>query len=374
MAFLSTPEMRVMAACFRARVPLLFEGSPGVGKSAKITSYLEKWVDYHDVIIGGIREATDFLGLPVATPEGGVVNYPPMYGINANKAKSAALLFDELKTAAPSTQKGMLRVIQEGVLGELVLGSHVYMMAAANPVEEGADSWDLTPPMANRFCHVEWKFDVDEWLNGVADNFESTHVYSVEELIGRPDQMRRSIAAAQVTGFLYERGSEFLNPPVPTNPAEAGGAWPSPRSWTNAIAVMAELNPRDEKAILLAVKGLVGKKAAAEFIGWRKLASLPNPDEVLADPENAIDWQSRPDVLFAIVRSVAYIVKSRGTKVAYEAGFKVMEAYERHNRSDVALPSLKQLILSCPSDATIPADMLNQYSKLFEQAGILKAA
>lgn len=374
MAFPSTAQMRAIGACYRSNTPVLLWGSPGVGKTAKISAMLARWTEFFDVIVGGNREAADFLGLPVATADGGVVNVPPMYGVKANAAKTAALFFDELTTAAPSVQKAMLRVFQERVLGELQLGDHVRLIAAANPVEEAADGWDLSAPTANRLCHIDWKFDVDEWLMGVGNGFETTPTYTLDELIGKANPTNRALAYSQVTGFLRERGSEHLNPPVPKDPAKAGKAWPSPRSWSNVIDVMAELNPRDDDAILLVVKGLVGEAAAKEFFAWRELASLPNPDEVLADPANAVDWSQRPDVLFAVARSVTYIVVSRGTEDMYAKAFRVMAEFEARSKSDIALPSLKELILSMPSKVALPSDVQAKYAHLFEQAGILAAA
>lgn len=376
MTFTSTPQMRVLAAAFRANVPILLWGSPGVGKTATVDALLDEWVEWHDTIIGGNRDAQDFLGLPYVDEVGGggVKNHPPQYGLLANKHKTAALFFDELTTAPPSVQAAMLRVFQERVLGELQLGDHVRLIAAANPVDEAANGWDLSAPAANRMLHLDWKFDAEAWLMGVGSGFQNTPTYSVNELIGAYDDMNRTIAYSQVVGFLQVRGSEYLNPPVPSDPAEAGRAWPSPRAWSNVIDVLAQFSPRDDDAVMLVVKGLVGEAAAREFFDWRSLASLPNPDEVLADPENAVDWGARPDILFAIARAVTYLVTSRGTAEAYESGFKVMEAYGTHNKSDIALPSLKELIVTLPRTAKVPKEVQSKYSHLFEKAGVLKAA
>lgn len=367
--FTSTPHMRVIAAAYRANVPLLVWGSPGQAKSAKIGSYAKKWCEFFDTIVGGNREATDFLGLPIQTDDG-VINVPPSFAIKANAAKSALLFFDELTTAAPSVQKAMLRIFQERVVGELQLKDHVRIIAAANPPEQAADGWDLPAPVANRLLHLDWHFDVDEFLVGVMNDFATSTTYSIEQLLGPASTQQRAHTASMITAFLRERGSDLLTPEVPQDPTKAGRAWPSPRSWSNAIAVLSEINPRDESAQVLALSGLVGEGAATEYFKWAADLSLPNPDDVLRDPEKAIDWSQRPDVLFAIARSVSYTVVNRGKKEGYEAAFKVMDAYTNHNRTDVALPSVKELLSTMPDGTTMPAGLRTKFATTLEGAGI----
>ena len=44
----------------------------------------------------------------------------------------------------------LLRVVLERTVGDLTLPHDVAIVAAANPPEQAADGWDLSPPLANR--------------------------------------------------------------------------------------------------------------------------------------------------------------------------------------------------------------------------------
>ena len=45
------------------------------------------------------------------------------------------------------------------------------MVAAANPPEQAADGWDISPPLANRFCHLDWDLQAREWADGIVAGF-----------------------------------------------------------------------------------------------------------------------------------------------------------------------------------------------------------
>lgn len=66
---------------------------------------------------------------------------------------------------------------------------------------------------------------------------------------------RKAAVSAAVTTFL-KVNSKWLTPEVPKDPIKAGGAWPSPRSWTNVINVLSQLDRYDEEAAFLVVEWL----------------------------------------------------------------------------------------------------------------------
>ena len=63
-------------------------------------------------------------------------------------------------------QAALLRVVLERVVGDLELPADVAVVAAANPPEQAADGWDLSAPLANRFCHLEWIADAPGFAQG----------------------------------------------------------------------------------------------------------------------------------------------------------------------------------------------------------------
>lgn len=364
--------MRVFAAAVASNTPVLLWGNPGQGKSAKIESYAKAWGRHCETVVGSVREATDYLGLPLEV-NGEVVYSPPAWAKRLNAAPKSLLFMDELTTASPSVGKAMLRIFQERFCGDYELADTVSIVAAANPPETAADGWELAPPVANRLLHLDWHFDVEEWLMGVGNDFATSTTHPVDALcVENPTDSDRAAAYSLITGFLRHR-PDLLAPNPPEDLEAAGRAWASPRSWTNALNMLAHLNPRDDDAILLAMKGLVGEGPAIEFFGWRADANLPHPDAVLSDP-TIIDWTLRPDILFAVARSVAHVATSRGDKDTYSQAIAVMEAFADNAKTDIALPSVRELLTTMPDGVEWTKDVRGKFTELFEKSGMLAAA
>ena len=283
--------LRALAAAIRANVPVLVWGQPGVGKTAYLETFGTRNSFQVETVVGSIREASDFLGLPIEV-DGQVRYAPPSWAERLAKASKGLLFLDELTTAAPSVQRAMLRILQEREVGEMTLPPSVALVAAANPPAVAVDGWDLAAPVANRLMHLDWHFDADAWLDGVVTDFAYIDPPSLEAMLGVRTDVDAIRVKGAVTAFLKARPD--LQLALPSDPALAGKGWPSPRSWTNAMAVLAELDPRDEDGALLVLKGCVGEAAAVEYLAWLAANDLYDPEAVLADPK-IVDWTARPD-------------------------------------------------------------------------------
>ena len=350
--------MRVIAAHVKGNVPPMIWGDPGQAKSAKIAAAAEKSGYLVGVIIGSIREATDYLGLPVEQEieiEGvmvnGVVYTPPMWAVMANKAKKAMLIFDELTTSAPSTMKAMLRVLQERFAGDLKLADHVRIICIGNPPETGVDAMDLPAAIANRMGHVEWEFDADEWLNHVTTDFVHTNATPIEDMVTGGSDADKARVGGWVTGYLRTQLND-IKPPVPTDPIKAGRAWASPRSWTNVISVLSQVDARDEDAQKLIVTGLVGKDMATKFFAWLAVSDLADPETVLNDP-HCVDWSAeRADRVFAMMSSVESLVSFRKDAKTWAKAMEVMCVVAEQGKPDVIMPVAANLMSRLRPDGT----------------------
>ena len=156
---MSQTVLKATATAIAAGVPVLVWGGPGVGKTSGITAIARSSGLHFEAVIASIREPSDFAGLPVVG-EHGVTFAPPDWAKRLAAAGRGILLLDELSTAPPAVQSALLRVVFERQVGDLTLPAGVRIVAAANPPEEAADGWDLAPPLANRFCHLDWTLDV----------------------------------------------------------------------------------------------------------------------------------------------------------------------------------------------------------------------
>lgn len=360
-SFTSSPFMRAYAAAVRSGVPVIHVGNPGLAKTATIEGCAKAWGRHSETIIGSTRESTDFLGVMIE--DEGVIKYSTFqWAQNLVQAPQGLRFMDEFNTAAPSTMKGMLRVVQEGWVGDTKLPDTVSIVAAMNPTDIAVDAYDLPAPMANRMMHLQWVFDTETWLNNVGTGFDFVTYPSLNELLASDTVARRADVAGAITSFLRSVPS-LLAPAPPTDPVAAGGAWPSPRSWTNVIDVLSQLERADEEAILLVIKGLVGEGAALQYMAWALANDLHNPSEVIEDP-SIVDWKNeRPDRLFAIVQGVTVLGLAR--EDLWRKASLVLAACADGGKPDAALPGAQKLLNNIPTrEKTIPAQVQEAFLPL----------
>ncbi|MCP2364066.1 hypothetical protein HD597_011086 [Nonomuraea thailandensis] len=267
----SRTVLEALSIAVSAGVPTLLWGSPGTGKTSAVVALAESLNWPIEVVIGSIREPSDFAGLPVVC-DGAVRLTPPAWAHRLATAGHGLLLLDELTTAPPAVQAAMLRVVLERVVGDVRLPDKVQVVAAANPPEEAADGWDLAPPLANRLVHLNWPVDGRQIARGLAVGFPTPPLAG----FARPPSPEQTMQArATVAAFLEVRPALALQvPPV------GGQGWPSPRSWEATAKLMAACKAAGAPAEVLAalVAGAVGEGAALEFLSWLEHLDLPGPD------------------------------------------------------------------------------------------------
>lgn len=343
--FPSSPFMRAFAAAVTANVPLTVTGDPGQGKTSTMEKSPRHWGRYVETIIGSTREAADFLGVMVETKEG--VGYKPFSWVHRlNKAPKSLLLLDEFNIAAPSTMKAMLRLVEERFVGEEKLHDGVSIVALMNPVETSMDGYELGAALANRMMHMKWVFDAKFWRENVGTDFQFSDMPSLESILSSNPVLNKALVSANITAFLAARPN-LLTPPVPKDPATAGGAWPSPRSWTSAMKVLAHLDPRDDEAALLVLQGCVGTGAASEYYKWVEENDLHNVLDVIENP-GMVDWKNeRPDRLFALVQGVTHV--GLADEKLWKKATIVLAVCAEGGKPDVALPGAAKLLSNGPA-------------------------
>jgi MoxR-like ATPase len=347
----------------QAGVPVLLWGSPGTGKTSVVRALGESLGWLTEVVIGSIREPADFAGLPVVI-DGAVQMAPPLWARRLSAAGHGLLFLDELTTAPPAVQAAMLRVVLERVVGDLVLPEAVRVVAAANPPEEAADGWQLSAPLANRLVHLDWPVDAKSVSRGIAMGFPAP-----PDLAGLlPTDAQSRTARATVGAFLEVRPALVLA--VPTVADQAGRAWPSPRSWESVARLLAacDASGASEEARTLLVLGAVGDGAGIEFLSWLANMDLPNPEDVLADPDG-FDLPERSDRAFAVLTAVASVAVARGDAASWTAAWRVVARVADH-APDVAALAARTLASARPPGAELPSGLL-QIAPVLRSAGLM---
>lgn len=362
----NNPTLTLIAAALRADVPLILWGPPGVCKTSLITVYGRAWGYHVETIVGSIREPTDFLGLPIEQ-DNAVTYAPPAWVRRLVSADNGILHLDELTTCAVSVQRVMLRICQEREVGELPLGPDVRIIVTANPPDVAVDGIDLAAPLANRFCHADWVFDAQSWSVAAAAQFKNTQVPNLETLIGPHNTDHAASTTGTVLAFCQLRPDLLIQ--VPSDMSQAGKAWPSPRSWTNAMSLMAELPPDNDAAAFMALAGCVGEAAATEFTAWKEANDLYDPIVVLQDPSTVAWTSDRPDKLFALLLSIATLVSQGRGKDRWLQAAEVMTACAKAGKPDVALPTVRILLANAPKGVQPPAALARAFGDLFRRSG-----
>ena len=244
--------LRVLVA---ARRPVFIWGGPGVGKSSVVKQLAETLnVPLQDVR-ALLLDPVDLRGLPFlgsdgrskwATPE-----FLPQNG-------TGILFLDELNAAPAMVQASCYQLVLDRKLGEYVLPDGWAIIAAGNRDSDRAVTTRMPTPLRNRFVHLEFEVDVQEWSE-----------WAIQAGI-RPE----------VIAFLRFR------PELLSAFDRDANAFPSPRSWEFVSRILDSLDSQSNPAIEHEViAGAVGAGAATEFSAFlRMFRELPNIDAILLNP------------------------------------------------------------------------------------------
>jgi hypothetical protein len=358
-----TAVREALSVAVAANLPVILWGSPGSGKTSTVLALGASLDLPVEVVVGSIREPSDFAGLPVLR-DGHTWFAPPRWAERLANAGSGLLFLDELTTAPPAVQAAMLRVVLERTVGDLSLPPEVRIIAAANPPEEAADGWDLSAPLANRLIHLHWQVDA----TAIADGF--THGFPVPEVAHKQAPTAAGIARrrAMIGSFLRIRPELLLV--VPSTPELAGRAWPSPRTWEMAAMVLAacEADCADEAVRAQLLFGTVGEAAAFELLSWLINLDLPDPATLLANPD--LKLPTRTDQLHALLGAVVGHVRADGTAETWQQAWQVIAQVAR-NTPDVAASTARGLAQCRPAGTSLPTAMLDLVP-ILRAAGLMR--
>jgi MoxR-like ATPase len=265
------------------RLSLMIWGAPGIGKSSIVAqAAADAGLDFIDVRLSQLAP-TDLRGLPV--PErstdgssSGIARwYPPEF---LPRTGRGILFLDELNMAAPSMQGVAQQLILDRRVGSYVLPKGWFVWAAGNRKEDRASVFDMPAPLANRFAHLEVVADL---------------VSFKEHAIARG-------VSEQVLSFLAFR-PDLLHRMDPSRPA-----WPSPRSWFMADALM--------KADL-EIDPVIGAPAAAEFRAYLAVyESVPDLEAILQGRGAGIACPDEVSVRYATAIGLALRARTAEGAVA----------------------------------------------------------
>lgn len=319
----SDAQLEALTLAVAADLPVLLWGEPGIGKTAALTQLAASLELPLTTVIASVHEPSDFSGLPVIgddPAEQGVPMAPPDWAVRLVRAGRGLLFLDELSTAPPAVQAALLRLVLERRIGSLQLPPGVRIVAAANPRSSAADGWELSPPLANRFVHLQWVHDHDVVVRGLGGTWPRATLPALD-----PDKLPEAVDYARraVCGLLTARPT--LVHRLPGSEARRGGAWPSPRSWETTLRLVAFATAAgaSREVLSLLVRGAVGDGPGLELLASLDRLDLPDPETLLADPQHAV-LPERGDLRQAVLDGVVDAVRKRPEKARWDAAWALL--------------------------------------------------
>ena len=349
---MSNPTLEALTVAVKAGLPIALRGRPGVGKTSMIESVAKQLDLDCEVVIGSLREPSDFAGLPVVRADGTVSLAPPSWAVRAQDSfRGCVVLLDELTTASPAVQAAMLRVVRERVAGDLKMDDGVRIVAAYNDARD-CGGYELELPMRSRMIHLDVAVDSRNFVDGLLNGWESQRVM----LAGRPGKDCRSKWTQLVATFIQVRPGLLEVDPQPHN----SGGYPCPRSWSLVIeaAAAAENLGASDDARLLLVSGAIGAGAASEFFSWFDNLDLPDPAAVLANPSLVSQYleTGRPDRALIVLSSVVDLAIERKTAAAWTNAWIVESKAVEAGFGDIVGWTGRRLVRHRPTEAKLPPE------------------
>ncbi|MGW0871236.1 AAA family ATPase [Streptomyces sp. NPDC002740] len=349
-------QLEALTLAVAADLPVLLWGEPGIGKTAALTQLAEALDLPLTTVIASVHEPSDFSGLPVVgddPAEQGVPMAPPDWAVRLVRAGRGLLFLDELSTAPPAVQAALLRLVLERRIGALTLPPGVRIVAAANPRGSAADGWELSPPLANRFVHLQWTHDHEVVVRGLGGTWPRATLPRLD-----PAKLPEAVDFARraVCGLLTARPK--LVHQLPSSEARRGGAWPSPRSWdmTLSLIAFATAAGSSRDVLSLLVRGTVGDGPGLELLASLDRMDLPDPETLLADPAGA-DLPERGDLRQAVLDGVVAAVRTRADRSRWDAAWALLVRALETGAPDLVVVPATTLASLRREDWDVPASI-----------------
>ncbi|WP_405993966.1 AAA family ATPase [Streptomyces sp. NBC_00986] len=349
-------QLEALTLSVAADLPVLLWGEPGIGKTAALTQLADALDLPLTTVIASVHEPSDFSGLPVVgddPAEQGVPMAPPDWAVRLVRAGKGLLFLDELSTAPPAVQAALLRLVLERRIGALRLPPGVRIVAAANPRSSAADGWELSPPLANRFVHLQWTHDHEVVVRGLGGTWPRATLPRLD-----PEKLPEAVDFARraVCGLLT--GRPKLVHRLPGNETRRGGAWPSPRSWEMAMSLIAFATAAgsSREVLSLLVRGTVGDGPGLELLASVDRMDLPDPEIFLANP-TAGELPERGDLRQAVLDGVVAAVRNRPGRARWDAAWALLVRALETGAPDLVVVPATTLASLRREDWDVPASI-----------------
>lgn len=289
----------ILSFMIEAGEPVMLVGRPGIGKSDIVAQACEE--TGFDLIITHpvVSDPVDYKGMPAIVD--GEAEFLPFADLKQliDTDKPTAVLIDDLGQSAPTVQAAVMQLVLARQINGHKISDKIVFIAATNRREDKAGVSGLIEPLKSRFSTIlHIKVSANEWVAWAAEQ-------------GLPSVL---------IAFTYWKGDaiwekwqptpDIVNQPIPRSMAAAGRI------------LNIEGIPEAERKI--AIAGAIGLGMATELNGFIDLHDkLPNVDELLKDPQKAINSKKIPgpqdaSVRYALTGAICDRINKKTAKAALE--------------------------------------------------------
>ena len=397
-------------------LPILNWGPPSVAKTASTHAIAEDVGLRVETLLGSTRQVEDFLGNPYLMDVGIVDgtgtrrtvkatgHAMPDWAIRAFNDPFTVIHLDELSLTSTETQKGILRLVHEGFVGEVELPKTIRFMASANPAGMANGTFDMSPPLVSRWGHAMTGVDemlqkvtlgqgfVEDWAKwalmsggerpvGYVPEPQDSRAERVEEaqnfVMESWSQTYREIRA-DVASFMMSTagGISALHDMPPCDTIRPGVAWANPRMWEYAMRAMAagKIHHLTEMQTHQWAGMFVGVGIIAKFAFFQKDLNLPTPSDFLSGNVQYTHDPYKLDRTMSLLNACAvHICAPQCTNSSVKEGtFWSFVTTLATSCGDICIPAIHLMIGARKVHNKMASTALVAFHPMLKAAGVVK--
>jgi hypothetical protein len=283
----STQARKAILTAFKAKRPVFLWGPPGIGKSEVVEEITTELGGQMIDLRMAQMEPTDIRGIPFYNKDISKMDWAEPVDLPSEELASQypiiVLFLDEMNSAPPAVQAAGYQLILNRRIGKYRLPDNVVIVAAGNRDSDKGVTYRMPMPLANRFVHLEMRYDFNAWQTWAVN--KGIH----KDVVG-------------YLSFSKQDGYDF-------DAKSSSRAFATPRSWVFVSDLLSDEDNIDNDTLYNLVAGAVGDGLATKFMAHRKVASrMPAPIDILEGKVKELNVKEI-SAMYSLTISMCYELK-----------------------------------------------------------------